>query len=326
MPGTAPLRAIAVLTGALFVIGCAPAESFEAYFEDHERAFALANPFSTHRVPRDGYRLHAREFGGANAGKGAAIVVMHGFPDSLHLYDRLAPRLGAGRRVIAFDFLGWGDSDKPAKHTYDSASLRRDLEAVIAYFGLKSVTLVAHDSSGPPAIDWALDNPDRVATLVLLNTYYGPMPGLKPPPAIARFATPGVPRDLAVWGARRSDGRWQAGVMEQLGEFFTTPEARDVYVKVFAHQSLAIRPAFFGLNAVLFDEVRRRRAATPRLKAFPRPVRIVFGADDPYLNVGVAREFGDLFPNSEVFAVEAASHYVQLDQADKVAKLILAAP
>ena len=171
-----------------------------------------------------------------------------------------------------------------------------------------------------------MDNPDRVATLVLLNTFYGPMATMKPPEAIERFATPGVLRDLAVWGARRSDGRWQAGVMEQLGKFFSTPEARDVYVKVFAHQAMAIRPAFFGLNAVLFEEVRRRRAAAARLKTFAGPVRIVSGADDPYLNVGVAREFGALFPNSEVFVIDRASHYVQLDQADRVAELILAAP
>ena len=45
-------------------------------------------------------------------GRGPAIVLMHGFPDDLHLYDRLVPEL-AGRRVVSFDFLGWGASDKP---------------------------------------------------------------------------------------------------------------------------------------------------------------------------------------------------------------------
>jgi pimeloyl-ACP methyl ester carboxylesterase len=40
---------------------------------------------------------------------------MHGFPDNLHIYDRLVPALH-GRQVITFDFLGWGASDKPVDH------------------------------------------------------------------------------------------------------------------------------------------------------------------------------------------------------------------
>jgi pimeloyl-ACP methyl ester carboxylesterase len=39
-------------------------------------------------------------------------------------------------------------------------------------WGLEQVLLVVHDASGPPAIDWALAQPERVAGLVLLNTYY----------------------------------------------------------------------------------------------------------------------------------------------------------
>jgi len=59
--------------------------------------------YSEHRVPRGTHRLYAREY----PGEGPAIVLMHGFPDNLHLYDRLVPHL-SGRRVVAFDFLGWG--------------------------------------------------------------------------------------------------------------------------------------------------------------------------------------------------------------------------
>jgi haloalkane dehalogenase len=45
---------------------------------------------------------------------------------------------------------------------------------------LREATLVVHDASGPPGIDWALDHPDRVAGLILLDTYCN-MPGLRPP-------------------------------------------------------------------------------------------------------------------------------------------------
>ena len=101
---------------------------------------------------------------------------MHGFPDNLHLYDRLIPYLWPPRRVVTFDFLGWGDSDKPLGYAYTSKNQVLDLDAVIKQRKLGQLVLVAHDASGPPAIDWALEHSDQVAALVLLNTYYCEMP------------------------------------------------------------------------------------------------------------------------------------------------------
>src|SRR5215212_8174241 len=119
-------------------------------------------------VTRGRYRIRVREYGG----EGPAVVLMHGFPDNLHLYDRLTPHL-SGHRVVAFDFLGWGGSDKPPGYPYTADNQTRDIDAVIGHLGLEDVVLVAHDASGPPAIDWALWHPERTAALVLLNTYYG---------------------------------------------------------------------------------------------------------------------------------------------------------
>jgi pimeloyl-ACP methyl ester carboxylesterase len=61
-------------------------------------------------VRRDQHRIHVRD----HPGKAPAIILMHGFPDNLHLYDCLVPYLSPPRRVVLFDFLGWGSSDKPS--------------------------------------------------------------------------------------------------------------------------------------------------------------------------------------------------------------------
>src|SRR5688572_25195484 len=63
--------------------------------------------FTEQFVQRDRHRIYARDY----AGEEPAIILMHGFPDNLHLYDRLVPHLSPPRRVITFDFLGWGASD-----------------------------------------------------------------------------------------------------------------------------------------------------------------------------------------------------------------------
>ena len=104
-------------------------------------------------VQRIQHRIYVREY----PGEEPTIVLMHGFPDNLHLYDRLIPYLSPPRRVIAFDFLGWGASDKPPGYPYTAANQVGDLDAVITQLRLQQVILVAHDASGPPAIDWALD-------------------------------------------------------------------------------------------------------------------------------------------------------------------------
>jgi len=51
-----------------------------------------------------------------------------------------------------------------------------------------------------------------------------------------------------------------------------------------------------------------------RLRAFDRPVRIVFGAADPYLNIHVARRLARLFPTAELTLLPGAHHYVQVDE------------
>src|SRR5476649_1821007 len=85
--------------------------------------------FTEHYVPRDQGRVYARDYGGL----GAAFVLMHGFPDNLHIWDDLIPYLVAsGRRVVTFDFLGYGASDKLADATYNFSQQLGDLEAVVA--------------------------------------------------------------------------------------------------------------------------------------------------------------------------------------------------
>jgi len=63
-----------------------------------------------------------------------------------------------------------------------------------------------------------------------------------------------------------------------------------------------------------------------KLREFRRPVRIIFGDADPYLNRGVANSFHDLFPTSDLFLLPGARHYVQIDEPEKVALLILSMP
>ena len=72
------------------------------------------NTYAEVWAERGPYRIRVRDY----PGEPPAIVLMHGFPDDQHLYDRTLPFLAGQRRVVTFDFLGWGNrTSRPATPT-----------------------------------------------------------------------------------------------------------------------------------------------------------------------------------------------------------------
>lgn len=105
-------------------------------------------------------------------GSGQAIVLLHGWPTNSRLWTSQVEALRDDHKVITFDWLGFGASDKPRDHHYTFTAKKEVLATVLSELleeGEK-VTLVAHDIGGPPAILWASENEERVDRLILLNT------------------------------------------------------------------------------------------------------------------------------------------------------------
>jgi pimeloyl-ACP methyl ester carboxylesterase len=94
------------------------------------------------------HRIYTREY----SGEEPTIILMHDFPDNVYLYDRLVPHLSP-RRIVTFDFLGWRASDKPVGYPYTATNQVLKLAAVVEQLQFERAVLVAHDASGPPAID-----------------------------------------------------------------------------------------------------------------------------------------------------------------------------
>jgi pimeloyl-ACP methyl ester carboxylesterase len=194
-------------------------------------------------------------------------------------------------------------------------------ESVREHFGTDRLVLVAHDASGPPAIDWALGNPGRIETLVLLNTYYHWIPSLRRPRAIALYSTP-IVRTAARTIVRRWPDLDRRLYAWQVGTFIQDAAVRELLVPQLYEQFLPARPAFWRLNDDLLGMVLTRRRRIPELRHFAPPVRVIFGARDRTLNPRVAKNFASLFPNSELHLLDGAGHFVQVDQPQEVADLI----
>jgi haloalkane dehalogenase len=276
--------------------------------------------YREHRIAHQGATLYAREFTGGDP----ALLLMHGFPDNLHIYDRLVPLL-AGRRVVAFDFLGWGASDKPRDNAYTSRSQQDDLGAVLDALGVEHAILVPHDASGPVAINWALDHPTRVAGLALLNTYYGSTPTVRFPEFISLFADPAyaalttaIAQDPAIagwllnWQGQQFGGAADPAGADELGAIIQAQFAA----------SPSVFPAFMSHTRDLYPAVRANSRREAQVRAWTLPVRIIFGAGDPYLGPAVANYFTTIVPTAERYLLQAG-HWPQWDAPEEVAHLLL---
>lgn len=289
----------------------------------YQKQFAAAHPFVSHSISRDGFIIAAREFGAEHANDGPSIVLMHGFPDNQHLYDYVAPALGAAHRTITFDFVGWGDSSQPPPdYAYTIDSLRADLDAVVGYFGSSAIVPVVHDASGWPGIDWALDNESKVRALVLLNTTYQLIAGIAPPYVIRALSASDLRQQFI--DALGDDPNFNRALFRaQVGMFFDDDAARADMLPVLEAQLPGA--ALVGLTSEVRDGSIARLENVPRMATFAKPVAIAFGADDRMLNRDVANGLAMSFPHASLEMVDGAAHYVQLDQPERVVAVVNAA-
>src|SRR5712664_2980004 len=250
--------------------------------------------FTEHRVPREQGKLYARDYDGT----GPAFVLMHGFPDNLRIYDDLVPHLtAAGRRVVAFDFLGFGASDKPAGATYSFEQQLGDLSAVVQTLGLGKVVLVAHDSSGIAAINFAIEHPYKVASLCILNSSYDDSPLNVWPEMIVLFADPNL-RPLAVAFAE-SPERFSWLLNWQRQKFAEPlPAHQKTHFEQFLGPLIVDNfvvqpgsgPAFMELGAQFYEELKRNRNRLHLVEALDLPVKVIWGEFDPYLGIAMGKE------------------------------------
>jgi haloalkane dehalogenase len=285
-----------------------------------------ADAFAEYRVPRGQGSLYARDYAGA----GPAFVLMHGFPDNLHIWDDLIPHLVAsGRRVVTFDFLGFGASDKIAGAAYSFAQQLGDLEAVVATLGLGTIVPVAHDSSGMAALNYALAHPEGVESVIMLNSAYSEDDTVLWPEMITLFATDSMQAlALAVAQSPEQFGwllRWQ-----QQKFIDPMPEAQKPHFSAFIGPLISDNfivqpgagPAFVQLAAEFFAEHARNAQHLDALKALDVPVRLIWGQYDPYITVAVAERRLTQLKNASLTVIPAG-HWLQADAPAQVAKAML---
>ncbi|HEY7699983.1 MAG TPA: alpha/beta fold hydrolase, partial [Vicinamibacteria bacterium] len=102
-------------------------------------------------------------------GGATPLVLLHGYPENLQIYSRLAPLLASERKVLAFDWPGLGASE-PWGTGASPVQMADRLLAVLDHFALDRVALFGMDMGGQPALVAASRSSDRIASAIVSNS------------------------------------------------------------------------------------------------------------------------------------------------------------
>ena len=234
-------------------------------------------------------------------------LCIHGWPQSSYMWRYLLPALAsAGRRALAPDLLGFGDSPPDSPGTFE-----RHVETVERFrrqVGLDRVVLVVHDTGGLIGLRWACDHPDAVAGLVITNTGFFPDHEWI---EIAKTMQTPIQGEALVDSLSREGF---ATLLEEASSAFDE-RALDEYWKAFS--TVGNRRGMLDLyRSFDLDELRPYE---PKLAALEVPTLILWGQLDEYLPAEFASRFADRIPGSKIVMLEGVRHFLFEDEPERCA-------
>ncbi|KAF0144208.1 MAG: haloalkane dehalogenase [Nitrospirae bacterium] len=137
-------------------------------------------PFEPHFLQLEMGKMHY-----VDEGSGEPIVMLHGNPTWSFLYRHLIKGLSKNYRCIAMDHIGFGLSDKPRNWSYYPEDHAKNLKLLIEKLDLKGITLIVQDWGGPIGLSYAVNSPENVKRLIIMNTW---MWSVKGDPYYERFS------------------------------------------------------------------------------------------------------------------------------------------
>jgi (E)-2-((N-methylformamido)methylene)succinate hydrolase len=241
------------------------------------------------------------------SGNGAPLILIHGVGLDLEIWEPLAERLAANRRLIRYDMLGHGASAKPAG-PYALADFTRQLGRLLEDLGLEAADLAGFSMGGMVAQGFALEAPGRVRRLVLLNTVFDRSPE-------ARAA---IEARLGAVSA----GGYAAGVEAAIERWFTPefrarePECVEAVRRRLAGNDLA---AYAAAYAVFATADRELADAVGRIAA---PTLVATGAEDQHSTTAMAEALAARLRYGVCRILEGQRHMTPLEAPDRLAGMI----
>lgn len=279
-------------------------------------------PIADQHVLIDGNRIAHGVYGAHGVhGSGEPVVLLHGTPSSSLIWRDVVPAItGAGYRAHLYDLLGFGHSERPRDPAIDTSVTAQVpiFEELLRHWGLEAFHIVAHDIGGAVAKRFALDAPERVRSLTLID--------------VVSFDS---------WPSKRTREQMQAG----LDKLIAAPDAehgahfRDWLLSAVANKerlSGAMLDTYLdfisgpvGQGSLFQHQIRHydprhTDELTPRLAELGRlPVQILWGREDGWQVVDWAHKLHAAIPGSALHVLEDCGHFAMEDRPEEIARLAL---
>jgi haloalkane dehalogenase len=277
-----------------------------------QRPFSVSQdeyPFSDHWFQQGGAAMHY-----VDEGSGTPVLMLHGNPTWSYLYRHVIRELAGTCRSIAPDYPGFGFSEHPPGYGYTPPEHAARVTALVDHLRLDGLLLVVQDWGGSIGLSVAVDRPESVAGLVILNTWCWPpdwnlwsfsfvMGG--PLGRFLQLKRNFFARRMVPWGIARED-RKTPQVLKAYTDPFPTPQSR---------MGTYVFPRAIRKSAVWLRSVEAKLSCLGG-----KPVEMVWAMKDPaFGKERYIRRWLGHFPDAAVDRVARASHYLQEDCPERIA-------
>ena len=236
-------------------------------------------------------------------------MLLHGYPLSGALFERVRDALDDDHRVVTIDHRGYGESTTPGV-VENVATYAEDALAVMNELGIESAAIGGMSMGGPIVFEMYRQNPDVFSAMMLIDTNH------KPANAI----------ETGIWeGTRKAleDSGEVSTIIPFLLPNMLTGETRMVtapaqadYLAAVVEQA-SLDGALGGTNVLA-----GRPDSTDTLKSVEVPVLVIVGREDTLYPVAISQEMADLAPNGEIAIIEGAAHAAIFEKPDEAAQAI----
>jgi pimeloyl-ACP methyl ester carboxylesterase len=209
---------------------------------------------------------------------------------------------------------GFGKADKPRDFEYSVPGEARFLDAALSELGIERVHFVLHDLGGPWGLEWAARNPERVASVVLVNT--GALIDYRWH-ILARIWQRRVLGELFM----ATTSRFAFRTLSNRGQKRKLP--RDYLDSMYDDFDRATRHAVLKHYRAEADPVPGARRQADALRPHDLPALVLWGARDPYLGLELGKAQSQAFPGAPLVVLPDSGHWPFIDNPDEVASHVI---
>ena len=246
-------------------------------------------------------------------GQGPPLVLLHGIPSSSYLWRDVIGPLSATFDVMAPDLLGYGDSDKRLDADLSIAAQARYMVAFMESLGVHQAAVVGHDIGGGVAQLMAVDEPQRVARLILIDSV---VDNNWPVADIARLKEPAWDQIMVNIDLRKGLRKGLEAGMVTEGR--VTDELVEEWTRPF--QDLGGRRAYLRAARALNN--RDLMSRSKHIEEIETPTLILWGANDAFLEPRWAETLKHKLRDTTVEIIDPGGHFLPLDRPDAVVEAI----